>query len=116
MTNTVAYYDLKFSQILDKVISNSDKHTSLLRYILKRLVVKHHNLKKIAKDINRPDPLFGLKLKFEACHTYLRQAFHTFSQNYGLKMISEMKENDVDQFKSNLLLIIFWVFIINYNS
>ncbi len=74
MTNTVAYYDLKFSQIL---MTNSDKHSSLLRYILKRLVVKHHNFKKIfTKDINRPDPLFGLKFKFEACHTYLRHNFH----------------------------------------
>ncbi len=60
--------------------------------------------------------MFGLKLKFETFHTYLRHDFHAFSQNYGLKMISDMKENDVDQFKSNLLLIIFWVFIINYNS
>ncbi len=27
-----------------------------------------------------------------------------------------VKENDVDQFKSYLLLMIFWVFIIKYNS
>ncbi len=86
MTNTAAYYDMKFSQILVKVMTTCDKHTSLLRYILKRLVVKHINFKKIfTKDINRPDPMFGLKFKIEACHTYLCHAFHTFSQNYGLQ-------------------------------
>jgi hypothetical protein len=29
---------------------------------------------------------------------------------------NELKENDVDQFKLNLLLMIFWMNIINYNS
>jgi hypothetical protein len=32
----------------------------------------------------------------------------------GLVMVKD--ENDVDQFKSNLFLMIFWLFIINYNS
>jgi hypothetical protein len=32
------------------------------------------------------------------------------------KLFTIVKENDVDQFKSDLLLMIFWLIIINYNS